>query len=236
MYKRVILKISGEALQDDESRLILSAKKLDEVATTIKEIKELNVDVGIVIGAGNIFRGRIAEEAGINPIDGDYMGMVGTVINCKALASVLEKINIKSKIFSALEVEDVTLKFDESEVNKALDEGYVCLFSAGLGKPRITTDSCAAKRSIQIQADAILAGKNGVDGVYDSDPRTNKDAKLLKKLTYTEALDRDLKVMDRGAMEMLKNTKIVTRVFSMEDKANFLRVLKDDKIGTIIKE
>ena len=233
-YKTVILKLSGEALHDSNSNSILDAKKLNDIGKLVQDLKSLNVRVGIVTGAGNIFRGRIAHEAGIKVVDGDYMGMVGTVINCKAISSILDKLGIKNVLYSALAVEDVAIKFDEQDAINKLNDGYVLIFGGGLGRPGITTDSTAAKRAIQINADAILAGKNGVDGVYDKDPNKFNDAKFLKSLTYQQVLDMDLKVMDIGAIEILKQSEVETRVFSMEDINNFIKVVQGEELGTTI--
>ena len=233
-YKTVILKLSGEALHDSNSNSILDAKKLNDIGKLVQDLKSLNVRVGIVTGAGNIFRGRIAHEAGIKVVDGDYMGMVGTVINCKAISSILDKLGIKNVLYSALAVEDVAIKFDEQDAINKLNDGYVLIFAGGLGRPGITTDSTAAKRAMQINADAILAGKNGVDGVYDKDPNKFNDAKFLKSLTYQEVLDMDLKVMDIGAIEILKQSEVETRVFSMEDINNFIKVVQGEELGTTI--
>ena len=233
-YKTVILKLSGEALHDSNSNSILDAKKLNDIGKLVQDLKSLNVRVGIVTGAGNIFRGRIAQEAGRKVVDGDYMGMVGTVINCKAISSILDKLGIKNVLYSALAVEDVAIKFDEQDAINKLNDGYVLIFAGGLGRPGITTDSTAAKRAIQINADAILAGKNGVDGVYDKDPNKFNDAKFLKSLTYQQVLDMDLKVMDIGAIEILKQSEVETRVFSMEDINNFIKVVQGEELGTTI--
>ena len=233
-YKTVILKLSGEALHDSNSNSILDAKKLNDIGKLVQDLISLNVRVGIVTGAGNIFRGRIAHEAGIKVVDGDYMGMVGTVINCKAISSILDKLGIKNVLYSALAVEDVAIKFDEQDAINKLNDGYVLIFAGGLGRHGITTDSTAAKRAIQINADAILAGKNGVDGVYDKDPNKFNDAKFLKSLTYQQVLDMDLKVMDIGAIEILKQSEVETRVFSMEDINNFIKVVQGEELGTTI--
>ena len=233
-YKTVILKLSGEALHDSNSNSILDAKKLNDIGKLVQDLISLNVRVGIVTGAGNIFRGRIAHEAGIKVVDGDYIGMVGTVINCKAISSILDKLGIKNVLYSALAVEDVAIKFDEQDAINKLNDGYVLIFAGGLGRPGITTDSTAAKRAIQINADAILAGKNGVDGVYDKDPNKFNDAKFLKSLTYQQVLDMDLKVMDIGAIEILKQSEVETRVFSMEDINNFIKVVQGEELGTTI--
>ena len=233
-YKTVILKLSGEALHDSNSNSILDAKKLNDIGKLVQDLISLNVRVGIVTGAGNIFRGRIAHEAGIKVVDGDYMGMVGTVINCKAISSILDKLGIKNVLYSALAVDDVAIKFDDQDAINKLNDGYVLIFAGGLGRPGITTDSTAAKRAIQINADAILAGKNGVDGVYDKDPNKFNDAKFLKSLTYQQVLDMDLKVMDIGAIEILKQSEVETRVFSMEDINNFIKVVQGEELGTTI--
>ena len=235
-YNRVILKISGEAIEDDSSRLILSATKLNNIGKLIKTLVGYGIKVGVVCGAGNIFRGRIAEEAGIDSIDGDYMGMIGTVINLKAISSILNKYEVPNLLMSSLEVEDVAKKYNLNEAIKAYDSGTVVLFAGGLGRPKITTDTTVAKRAIEMNAEVILAGKNGVDGVYTSDPNKNKDAKFIKETNYQYVLDLNLKVMDKEAIELLKDTTVVTRVFSMEDLENFVKVIKGDDFGTTIKK
>ena len=236
MYKKVILKLSGEALQDEITHLILDAKKLDAIGLLIKKLVDNGIKVGIVTGAGNIFRGRIASEAGIKVEDGDYMGMTGTIINCKAISSILDKLGIKNMLFSALELENVAKKYDPIEANRFMDEGYVCLFAGGIGKPGYTTDTTAATRAIEVKADAILFGKNGTDGVYTSDPNKDKDAKFIKSITYSKVIDMGLKVMDTSAAILLKETTITTRVFSMDNIENFYNVAAGSDIGTTIEE
>lgn len=236
MYKKVILKLSGEALQDDSTHLILDAKKLDAIGLLIKKFVDNGIAVGIVTGAGNIFRGRIASEAGIKVEDGDYMGMTGTIINCKAISSILDKFGIKNVLFSALELENVARKYTSEEANKFMDQGYVCLFAGGIGKPGYTTDTTAATRAIEVHADAILFGKNGTDGVYTSDPNKDKDAKFIKSITYSKVIEMGLKVMDTSAAILLKDTTITTRVFSMDDIENFYNVAAGSDIGTTIEE
>lgn len=234
--KTVILKLSGESLGDSKDGTILNSNKLKDIVFIVKSLKERNINVGIVTGAGNIFRGRIAEKIGINQETGDYMGMIGTVINCSAIADLLNKDGIKSIVLSSLEVEDVAKKYNKELANKYLNEGYVVLFAAGIGKPNFTTDTCAAQRAIDIKADMILAGKNGVDGVYTDDPNINKNAKFIKNISYSEIINKELKIMDLTATRLLVNTKIVTRIFSMDDCNNFLRVIDGENLGTTIKE
>ncbi len=234
---RVILKLSGEALASSSTHTIFDKEKLAKIISLIKEFVENGVKVGVVCGAGNIFRGRIAEENGLPYEVGDYLGMVGTIINLKAISALLSENNIKNKLFSALEVEDVAPKYNKEIARKYYDEGYVILFGAGVGKVRHTTDTCAALRAIEMDAKIILAGKNGVDGVYDKDPNVYQDAKFIKEITYQEALNKNLKVMDYQALGLLKDSDIITRVFSMDDFSNFMKVISgDENIGTTIKK
>ena len=233
-YKKVILKLSGEAIADS-SNSILNPKKLSDIVTLIVTLFKCGVKVGVVIGAGNIFRGRIAVDNGIDTESGDYMGMIGTVINLKAISSLLNQRNIPNVLYSALNVENVTKHYD-IEMAKKEYENSVVLLAGGIGKPNFTTDTCAALRAVELDAELILAGKYGVKGVYDKDPRLYKDAKFLEKLTYQEVLDMDLKVMDKTAISLLLHSNVITKVFSMDDMNNFILAIEDKDIGTIIKE
>lgn len=233
-YKKVILKLSGEAIADS-SNSILNPKKLSDIVSLIETLFKCGVKVGVVIGAGNIFRGRIAVDNGIDTESGDYMGMIGTVINLKAISSLLNQRNIPNVLYSALNVENVTKHYDIEMVKKEY-ENSVVLLAGGIGKPNFTTDTCAALRAVELDAELILAGKYGVKGVYDKDPRLYKDAKFLEKLTYQEVLDMDLKVMDKTAISLLLHSNVITKVFSMDDMNNFILAIEDKDIGTIIKE
>ena len=233
-YKKVILKLSGEAIADS-SNSILNPKKLSDIVSLIETLFNCGVKVGVVIGAGNIFRGRIAVDNGIDTESGDYMGMIGTVINLKAISSLLNQRNIPNVLYSALNVENVTKHYDVEKAKKEY-ENSVVLLAGGIGKPNFTTDTCAALRAVELDAELILAGKYGVKGVYDKDPRLYKDAKFLKKLTYQEVLDMDLKVMDKTAISLLLHSNVITKVFSMDDMNNFILAIEDKDIGTIIKE
>lgn len=233
-YKKVILKLSGEAIADS-SNSILNPKKLSDIVSLIETLFKCGVKVGVVIGAGNIFRGRIAVDNGIDTESGDYMGMIGTVINLKAISSLLNQRNIPNVLYSALNVEKVTKHYDVKIAKKEY-ENSVVLLAGGIGKPNFTTDTCAALRAVELDAELILAGKYGVKGVYDKDPRLYKDAKFLKKLTYQEVLDMDLKVMDKTAISLLLHSNVITKVFSMDDMNNFILAIEDKDIGTIIKE
>ena len=233
-YKKVILKLSGEAIADS-SNSILNPKKLSDIVSLIETLFKCGVKVGVVIGAGNIFRGRIAVDNGIDTESGDYMGMIGTVINLKAISSLLNQRNIPNVLYSALNVENVTKHYDVKIAKKEY-ENSVVLLAGGIGKPNFTTDTCAALRAVELDAELILAGKYGVKGVYDKDPRLYKDAKFLKKLTYQAVLDMDLKVMDKTAISLLLHSNVITKVFSMDDMNNFILAIEDKDIGTIIKE
>ena len=233
-YKKVILKLSGEAIADS-SNSILNPKKLSDIVSLIETLFKCGVKVGVVIGAGNIFRGRIAVDNGIDTESGDHMGMIGTVINLKAISSLLNQRNIPNVLYSALNVENVTKHYDVKIAKKEY-ENSVVLLAGGIGKPNFTTDTCAALRAVELDAELILAGKYGVKGVYDKDPRLYKDAKFLKKLTYQEVLDMDLKVMDKTAISLLLHSNVITKVFSMDDMNNFILAIEDKDIGTIIKE
>ena len=233
-YKKVILKLSGEAIADS-SNSILNPKKLSDIVSLIETLFKCGVKVGVVIGAGNIFRGRIAVDNGIDTESGDYMGMIGTVINLKAISSLLNQRNIPNVLYSALNVENVTKHYDVEKAKKEY-ENSVVLLAGGIGKPNFTTDTCAALRAVELDAELILAGKYGVKGVYDKDPRLYKDAKFLKKLTYQEVLDMDLKVMDKTAISLLLHSNVITKVFSMDDMNNFILAIEEKDIGTIIKE
>ncbi len=235
MYSRILLKLSGEALSGGKKDGILDSEALLNTAKAVKAIADTGSEVTIVIGAGNIARGAIVEKLGINRVSGDYMGMLGTVINCIALKETLEKIGQKAVVLSAVNV-TFTEIYTPELADKYLKEKNVVLFGAGTGKPFFTTDTCATLRAIEIKADAILIAKNGVDGIYSDNPLTNKDAYMFKEITCSEIIKRDLKVMDLSAVEMLKDKDIDVRVFNMNKTENFAKVARGEDIGTTIKK
>lgn len=234
MYKRILLKISGESIAYKEKNQTLNCDKLNAIAAVIKTLHNLGIQVGIVIGAGNIWRGKFASKINIDPAEADYMGMLGTVINATALSSALKNIGVKSIAMSAIQVDPITVPFNQDEAKKYLDEGYVVVFGGGTGKPFFTTDTAATLRAIQIDADLICMAKYGVDGVYDDDPNKNPDAKFIKNLTFNEILNSKLLVMDLSAVELIKDKDIEVRVFNMDDPKNIERVVNGENIGTII--
>jgi len=235
-YKRIILKLSGEALSCKDDSSIIDPNKLETIAKAVKLIHEAGVEIGIVIGAGNIFRGQFADSIGVDRTNGDYMGMLGTIINCIALSSALERNGLVTRVMTAVEVNKIAEPYIYKKAIAHLNCNKVVLFAGGTGNPYFTTDTCAALRALEINADAILMAKNGIDGVYDSDPRVNKNAKFLSKLTYKQVIDMDLKVMDQTAITMLIGRNKEIRVFSMENVDNFIKVVNGEDIGTTIKE
>ena len=231
-YKRVLLKLSGEALKEN-SDAILSAEALDNMAKMVKSIYEAGVQVCIVIGAGNIWRGKIAKDAGMEQYEADYMGMMGTVINAVALSSKLKLLGVPSLVTSAIgPVPEVNVPYSIEVADQAMNEGKVVFLSGGTGKPYCTTDTAAARRAVELNVDAILMGKNGVEGVYDKDPRVNNDAKFYPVITYEEMLKQNLQIMDISAIQLIKDKDIQVRVFKM-DASNFIRAAKGENIGTI---
>lgn len=235
-YKRIILKLSGEALANRNDGTILNPEKLNVIAEAVKSMHEVGVEIGIVIGAGNIFRGKISSQIGVDQTNGDYMGMLGTIINCIALSSALEKIGVTTRVMSAIEVNKIAEPYIYKKAIAHLNCNKVVLFAGGTGNPYFTTDTCASLRALEINADAILMAKNGVDGVYDSDPRINKNAKFLKQLTFKEVIERDLAVMDQTSLTMLLGRGKEIRVFNMDDASNFMKIINGEDVGTTIKE
>ena len=233
MYKRILLKLSGEALSND--REILDASKVKDVVKVVKSLVEQGTQVGIVIGGGNIYRGKLAGELGIDQVPADFMGMTATTINCIAMSNALIANGVKSKVFTALPpIEGVSYAYNKEEANKAFDEGYVLFFAGGIGKPFFTTDTAASTRALETGCEVILMAKNGVEGIYDKDPRTNPDAKFFKTISYQEVIERKLQVMDISAVELVKDTDLKLRVFSMQNLDNIIRVVNGEDIGTTV--
>ena len=235
MYKRVLLKLSGEALKED-SDAILSADALNNMAQMVKQIHDSGIQVCIVIGAGNIWRGKIAKDAGMDQFEADYMGMMGTVINAVALGAKLKTLGVDSLVTSAIgPVPEVNVPYSVEVADKAMNEGKVVFLSGGTGKPYCTTDTAAAMRAVELNVDVILMGKNGVEGVYDKDPRKDSTAKFFQVITYEEMIKLNLQIMDQSALELIKDKNIQVRVFRM-DAANFVKAAKGENVGTICQK
>lgn len=235
-YKRVLLKLSGEALSDKKEHKILQALSLDMLAKSIHKMIENGVEVAVVVGAGNIWRGNLAEQIGIDRSSADYMGMLGTIINSLALQSALEKIGIECRVLSAIEVKAVAEPYIRRRAIRHLEKGRVVIFAGGTGNPYFTTDTTATLRAMEIEAQAVLMAKNGVDGVYEDDPRTNKEAKLIKEISYEEMMTRNLKVMDLTAISLCMDTNLEIRVFNMNDVTNFEKVINGEDVGSTIRK
>ena len=236
MYKRILVKLSGEALSGDSTKGILDSEALLNTCRSLKAIKDEGVEVCVVVGAGNICRGGTAEKMGFDRVTGDYMGMLGTVINSFALKETLQKLDAKAVVLSAVKMEQFTETYSEEFADKYLKEGYVTIFGGGTGKPFFTTDTCATLRAIETKCDAILIGKNGVDGIYDDDPRFNKNAKLYKEVNCSTIIEKNLKVMDLTAVEMLKDKDIDVCVFNAQNTDNFVKVARGERLGTVVKK
>jgi len=234
IYKRVIIKLSGEALADEKDRTILDKQRLAKIASVISEVSQSGVDVGVVVGAGNIWRGRLAEKIGIEHSTADYMGMLGTIINALAIQSAVEEKGLRCRVMSAIDMPQVCEPYIRRKAMAHLDDGIVVIFAGGTGNPYFTTDSTATLRALEVGADAILMAKNDVDGVYDSDPHKNPSAKLFKHLSFHAVVEKKLAVMDLTAVAMLEGTNVAIRVFNMDDINNFVRIIAGEDIGTTI--
>ena len=232
VYKRILLKLSGEALLGDRSYGI-DPKRIAQYAKDIKSILDLGVEVAIVIGGGNIFRGVSAASNGIDRVQGDYMGMLATVINGMALQSSLEEEKIQTRLQTAIKIEAVAEPYIKRKAVRHLEKKRVVIFSAGTGNPFFTTDSAAVLRAIEINADAILKGTR-VDGIYNIDPEKNKDAVKFKKLTYDEAINKKLKIMDSTAFTLSQENNLPIIVFNMNKPGNLKKIIEGKDIGTTV--
>ena len=235
MYKRVLLKLSGEALKEN-SDMILDGQCLDSMAKMVKSIHDEGIQVCIVIGAGNIWRGKIAKDAGMEQYEADFMGMMGTVINAVALSAKLKLLGVPSLVTTAIgPVPEVNVPYSVEVADKAMNEGKVVFLSGGTGKPYFTTDTAATMRAIELNVDAILMGKNGVEGVYDKDPRVDSTAKFYPVITYQEMIKQNLQIMDQTALELIKDKDIKVRVFRM-DANNFIKAAKGENVGSVCQK
>lgn len=234
-YKRILVKLSGEALSGKEDKLILNSKYLKIVADAIKAMYKRDLQIAIVVGAGNIWRGKLADQIGIERSTADYMGMLGTIINSLALQSAIEQTGLECRVMSAIEVKAVSEPYIKKRAISHMEKGRIVIFAGGTGNPFFSTDTTATLRAIEIEADAIFMAKNGVDGIYDSDPLINKDAQFIPEMTFSELMVKNLQVMDQTAVAMIQYQNIVIHVFNMTDTKNFLRVLDGEKVGSIVK-
>jgi uridylate kinase len=232
MYKRVLLKLSGEALAGHSNGY--DPAVLAQIAKEVKEVMELGVQVAIVVGGGNFIRGKFSDQMGIDRVQADTMGMLGTVINAIAIQGVFEKNGLVTRVQSAIEMSKVAEPFILRRALRHLEKGRVVIFAAGTGSPYFSTDTTAALRASEIDADVILMAKNGVDGVYDDDPNKNPNAKKYAKLNYMDLIQQDLLVMDLTAITMCRDNEIDLIVFNMNEHGNIVKAVKQEPIGTRI--
>ena len=231
IYKRVLLKISGEALAGSE-RFGINEEMTRKVASEVKQIHDLGVEVAIVVGGGNFWRGRTSKD--MDRATADYMGMLATVMNSLALQDAFLALGVPAKVQTAIEMREVAEPYARRKALSHLEHGSVVIFGAGTGNPFFSTDTTAALRAAEIDADVILLAKN-IDGVYDSDPAVNPDAKMFTELTHMEVVAKDLKVMDLTAATLCKDNNIKIHVFAIAEEGNVLKAIAGEKIGTIIK-
>jgi len=232
IFKRVLLKLSGEALQGDLGYGI-SPPILESIASQIKDVVELGIELGIVIGGGNIFRGVAASAQGMDRASADYMGMLATVINSMALQDALEAQGLETRVLTAIEMQEIAEPYIRRRALRHLEQQRVVIFGAGTGNPYFTTDTAASLRAMEIHAEVILKATK-VDGIYDSDPMKNPDAVKFDELTYLEVLQRDLHVMDSTAISLCRDNNLPIVVFNLHEKGNIRRAVMGDKIGTVV--
>ncbi len=230
--KRIILKLSGEALSNNGTGI--SAENVKKIAKEVKDLYDQNVSMGIVVGAGNIWRGRDALENGMERVNADYMGMLGTVLNSLALENALSNLGVKVRTMSALHVSNVVEPFVRRNALEALERGEIVIFAGGTGHPFFSTDTTSALRAAEINAEMILMAKNGTDGVYDSDPRKNPNAKKYQKMTFDDITSNHLQVMDSTAATLCCDNNINIIVFDMNVSGNIAKAINHPEIGTLI--
>jgi uridylate kinase len=232
-YKRILLKLSGEALQGPTKSTNIDPQVLEQYCAEIKAVREIGVEIAIVIGGGNIFRGGQAETLGIDRVQGDYMGMLATVINGMALQSALERHGMYTRLMAGIKMEQVCEPFIRRRAIRHLEKGRIVIFGAGIGNPYFTTDSTASLRAIETQSNVVLKGTR-VDGVYTADPEKVPTAKRYTKLSFQEAYEKNLNIMDMTAFTLCMENKLPIIVFDMNKKGNLLTVVNGGEAGTLI--
>ena len=231
-YKRILLKLSGEALIGNKN-FGIDSNKLENYSNEIKNIQNLGIEIAIVIGGGNIYRGIESEKTGIDRVQGDYMGMLATVINCMALQSFLEKIGCDTRLLSGFNIDQVCEPFIRRKAIRHLEKNRIVIFGAGLGKPYFTTDSTASLRAIEIEADIVLKGTR-VDGVYNADPEKSSSAKKFNEISFDDVYKKNLNIMDMTAFTLCKENNLPIIVFDMNKPGNLIKIIEGKKIGTLI--
>jgi uridylate kinase len=235
MYKRVVLKLSGEALKGN-SGFGIDPKTVKSICLEIKDILTLGIELIIIVGAGNLWRGKNASDLGMDRSQADYMGMLGTIMNGLALQDGLESIGVPTRVMSALNVNAVAEPYIRRRALRHLEKGRVVIISGGTGAPYFSTDTAASLRAAELAAECILMAKNGTEGIYDKDPKIFKDAKLYNVITFAEILNKQLGVMDSTAVSMARENHIQIKVFSMNKVGNIKKAIMGEKIGTTVIE
>ena len=231
-HKRVLVKFSGESVAGNDEHGI-DPTILDDMAASVKSCKDIGAQIGIVIGGGNLFRGEKLNKAGMDRVAGDHMGMLATVMNGIAFRDALERAGIKTRVMSAISMSGIVEHYDRRRAIHLLDEGFVVIFTAGTGNPFFTTDTAACLRGIEINADLMLKATK-VDGVYSDDPKKNPEATLYNSLTFDEAIQKNLKVMDTRALTLARDNEMNIKVFNYESEGALLGIVKGKEIGTLI--
>jgi uridylate kinase len=232
-FGRILLKLSGEALMGELDHGT-DAGEVERIANQVGAIRARGVEVAIVVGAGNIYRGLQAAAAGMDRATGDYMGMLATVLNALTLQDALERIDQHTRVMSAIDVKEVAEPYIRRRAMRHLEKGRVVIFAAGTGNPFFTTDTAAALRALEIHAQAILMAKNGVEGVYDADPALDPDAKFIPEIGHREAIERGLRVMDSTALSLCMDNDLPIYVFNMGDERNIDRIVSGERVGTLV--
>ena len=236
MFKRVLLKLSGEALGDAKGNGPIDINKLNALAKEIKEIYDQKVQLAIVVGAGNIWRGKMGEQMGMERSAADYMGMLATILNALAIQNALESIGVETRVQTSLTISQVAEPYNRRKALSHLTKNRVLILGGGTGNPYFSTDTTAALRAIELEVDAILMAKNGVDGVYSSDPKTDPYAQKYDQISYMEIMSKELKVMDLTAISLCMDNKMKLFVFNMNQNGNIIKAVKGDtSIGTLIQ-
>lgn len=230
-YKRILLKLSGEALAG-ENKTGISPEVLDDITSQVKDLRDLGVEVAIVVGGGNFWRGKYGHT--MERTTSDYMGMLATTINALALQDALEAKGMFTRVQTAIEMREIAEPYIKRKATKHLEKGRIVIFAAGTGNPFFTTDTCAALRAAEIDAEVILVAKT-IDGVYSADPKVDPNAVKYDEITYLDILNKDLKVMDSTATSLCKDNNIPLIVFAMSEKGNMVKAVKGEKVGTLVK-
>jgi len=232
-FGRVLLKLSGEALMGDLEHGT-DPGRVRAIATQVAGVRTRGVEIAVVVGAGNIYRGLKGAASGMDRATADYMGMLATVLNALALQDALEKQGADTRVQSAITISEVAEPYIRRRAMRHLEKGRIVIFAAGTGNPFFTTDTAAALRAVEVHAEAILMAKNGVEGVFSGDPRTDPDARFIERITHMEALSRQLKVMDATALTLCMENDLPLHVFNMDDERNIERIVCGEKVGTVV--